>query len=313
MSLNGKSLKKFIPLVITYGPLIVLVIQAIIIGVELSQEKISQLRIAWLLISMVPPSIIFLIVKSYEDNVTYSKIQDELENIRNDIKNFDNASVEVFRNYDDFYRKISEERTKAHNIVRLTLLDPYSPYKEMKNNARKVYFNADIENIKELKDKNVRFYRILSIETEEKWKWVKEFIDETKELDNVFLAYIKVGDIEKSIPFPKLLSLQIIDGEKVFILNPKYSYMPDDYENCYYLKNKEVAEIYVDYYKKVWESLRNNSEYGCILKEGRKNNEKKMTDILKYIRENNSENQKTLFKKAQCKVENYFAPLNKEI
>jgi chorismate mutase len=300
MSLNGKSLKKFIPLVITYGPLIVLVIQTIIIGVELNQKNINQLRIAWLLISMVPPSIIFLIVKSYEDNVTYSKIQDELEKIRNDIKNFDNASVEVFKKRDDFYKKISEERSKANSIVQLTLLDPYSPYKEMKNNARKDYFNADIENIKKLKEKNVSFYRILSIETEEKWDWIKEFIEKTKELDNVFLAYIKVGDIEKSIPFPKLLSLQIIDKEKMFMLNPKCSYMPDNYENnyCYYLENKGVAEIYVDYYNRVWDSLKNNSEYGCILKEGRKNNEKKMTDILKYIRENNNENPKTWFKKA---------------
>jgi len=279
MNLGGKILRTLI----IYGPPIILLIQAIIISVELAQGKTNSIILTWTLVTMIPVYIFFLITKNHDDNVTHSKFQNELEKLRSDIENSNNASIEVFKNRIDFYDKIGEERLKAHSIVQLTLLDSYSPYKNEENKARKDYFDNDIKNIRELNSRCVKFYRILSIETEEKWKWVKRLIEETEDLDNVFLAYIKVGDIEKSVPFPKLLSLQIIDNEKVFMLNPKFSYMPNDYESCYYMKNKEVAEIYVDYYKNVWASLK-NSEHGCIIKSGKDNYEDKMNEILKYIK-----------------------------
>jgi len=279
MNLGGKILRTLI----IYGPPIILLIQAIIISVEFAQGKTNSIILTWTLVTMIPVYIFFLITKNHDDNVTHSKFQNELEKLRSDIENSNNASIEVFKNRIDFYDKIGEERLKAQSIVQLTLLDSYSPYKNEENKARRDYFDNDIKNIKELNSRCVKFYRILSIETEEKWKWVKRLIEETEDLDNVFLAYIKVGDIEKSVPFPKLLSLQIIDNEKVFMLNPKFSYMPNDYESCYYMKNKEVAEIYVDYYKNVWASLK-NSEHGCIIKSGKDNYEDKMNEILKYIK-----------------------------
>jgi len=196
----------------------------------------------------------------------HCKFQDDISNLNKDIKHFNNTSMEVLTTYDDFYRKLQKSRSAAQEKVQLTQLDPCPPLAYGDERTRKEYFEGDIACYKSRP--YVNFYRILSIETEEKLEWARSLIEGTKGLSNVFLAYINIESIEKMTPFPKMLSLQIIDCKEVFVLNPKYSYMPHDYKRCYYFKNNDVAQIYSDYYEAIWETLRSDIQHGCILKDG---------------------------------------------
>lgn len=208
-----------------------------------------------------------------------NEIKDEIKEIEpivkslsSEIRNFNNASIEVLSQHEDFYYKLNKCRLGATREVLLTQLDPNPPESYEDESKRKSYFASDIEYAKS--HPNVTIKRILSIETIEKMEWVRGLIDATKDLPNLFLAFVNIENITKERPFPKMLSLQIIDGNEVFVLNPQYSYMPKSYQSCFYLKNKDVAKIFVDYHTSIWRELERDSEnsefkQGCILKEGK--------------------------------------------
>lgn len=263
MNFGKKLLKAFA----IYTPLILLAIESIIVAVLLFQENIDYLTIMKFLIGMGIEIIWFLIGKNIDDDSTHLKFQKELDNFSNNIKVFNNASIEILNTYDDFYSKLTKSRQSAKNKVLLTQLDPWPPSNYGDEGTREAYFDGDVSYFKT--HPNVNVYRILSIETEEKLKWVQSLIESTKDLPNLFLAYINIDKIENSVPFPKLLSLQIIDNEEVFFLNPQYSYMPRAYKTCYYIKNKDISEIYVSYYEKIWTVLSEKNDHGCILKDGK--------------------------------------------
>lgn len=200
------------------------------------------------------------------------EIEPIVKSLSNEIRNFNNASIEVLSQHEDFYYKLTKCRLGATREVLLTQLDPNPPESYEDESKRKSYFASDIEYAKS--HPNVTIKRILSIETKEKMKWVRGLIEATADLPNLFLAFINIENITKERPFPKMLSLQIIDRNEVFVLNPQYSYMPKSYQSCFYLRNKDVAEIFVDYHTAIWRELESDSEnsefkHGCILKEGK--------------------------------------------
>lgn len=200
------------------------------------------------------------------------KIVPTVTSLSTEIRNFNNASIEVLTQHEDFYSKLTKCRLCATREVLLTQLDPNPPESYENEGKRKSYFESDIEYAKS--HPYVTIKRILSIETEEKMKWVQDLIEATKDLPNLFLAFVNIENIAKERPFPKMLSLQIIDKEEVFVLNPQYSYMPKSYQPCFYLKNKDVAQIFAEYHTAIWRELERDSEgdeykHGCILKEGK--------------------------------------------
>lgn len=220
-------------------------------------------------LSEIAPTVISL---SNEIKNQIKEIEPIVKNLSNEIRNFNNASVEVLSQHEDFYYKLTKCRLGATREVLLTQLDPNPPESYEDESKRKSYFESDIEYAK--LHPTVTIKRILSIETKEKMEWVRGLIDATKDLPNLFLAFVNIENITKERPFPKMLSLQIIDKNEVFVLNPQYSYMPKSYQSCFYLKNKDVAEIFVDYHTAIWRELERDSEnsefkHGCILKEGK--------------------------------------------
>lgn len=218
-------------------------------------------------------------LESVERASELEKIKSEIEQITptiislsSEIRNFNNASIEVLTQHEDFYSKLTKSRLCASSEVLLTQLDPNPPESYEDESKRKSYFDSDIDYAKS--HPYVTIKRILSIETEEKMKWVQDLIEKTKDLPNLFLAFVNIENIAQERPFPKMLSLQIIDKDEVFVLNPQYSYMPKSYQPCFYIKNKGVSQILVDYYKDIWRELERDSEneeykHGCILKEGK--------------------------------------------
>lgn len=218
-------------------------------------------------------------LEAIERDSELKEIKDKIEqlvpnvtSLSNEIRNFNNASIEVLSQHEDFYSKLTKCRLCATLEVLLTQLDPNPPESYEDESKRKSYFDSDIEYAKS--HPHVTIKRILSIETEEKMEWVRGLIDATKDLPNLFLAFVNIENIAKERPFPKMLSLQIIDRNEVFVLNPQYSYMPKSYQPCFYLKNRDVAQIFVDYHTDIWRELERDSEnneykHGCILKEGK--------------------------------------------
>lgn len=218
-------------------------------------------------------------LESIEQASELAEIKNKIEqlaptvtNLSNEIRNLNNASIEVLTQHEDFYSKLSKCRLCATDEVLLTQLDPNPPDSYEDESKRKSYFDSDIEYAKS--HPNVTIKRILSIETKEKMRWVQDLITATKDLPNLFLAFVNIENIAKERPFPKMLSLQIIDKNEVFVLNPQYSYMPKSYQPCFYIKNKEVTQIFVKYYEDIWRELERDSEnedykHGCILKEGK--------------------------------------------
>lgn len=207
-----------------------------------------------------------------EINSKIEQIVPTVTNLSTEIRNINNASIEILTQHEDFYFKLTKCRLCAKAEVLLTQLDPNPPESYEDEGKRKSYFDSDIEYAKT--HPNVTIKRILSIETEAKMKWVRDLVQATKDLPNLFLAFINIECISKERPFPKMLSLQIIDKEEVFFLNPQYSYMPKSYQPCFYLKNKDVVQIFAEYHAAIWRELELDSEsdeykHGCILKEGK--------------------------------------------
>jgi hypothetical protein len=214
-------------------------------------------------------------------NEISSKILEKQTKIESAIYSISHVTIEILKTQNTFYERLKNTRLNAKEKVMLTQLDPIPP-KDYGDQTRQNYFSSDIDYAKNHPDVQIR--RILSIETQSKLEWVKDLVEATKDLPNFSLAYINIKDINKDVPFPKMLSLQIIDEEEVFILNPQFSFMPYDYENCYYIKNVEIAKIYCSYYNAIWNKIKDDDDpakTGCILKSGTNLND--LEKVLSYI------------------------------
>jgi len=252
-------------------PIILIAFEGLVIGVAycIGPEK-GKLILFYLSGFILFEMAIFLIA----NNLSISNSQDftntNFIHLDKTIKTINNASIEILETRDEFYEKLKKSRSNAIKKLLLTQLDPWPPISYEGGGPRQEYFNADIKFAES--HPNVTICRMLSIERQEKLNWVKDFIKETKGFSNVFFAYINISNIEKSAPFPKILSLQIIDSEEIFHLNPEYSYMPRQYQECFYIKNKKLANIYEKYYYAVWREIGNDKsddfKIGCILKNG---------------------------------------------
>lgn len=274
----------------------------VIVYSAISPEKYTEYFFK-LLPTMIVEMLLYLITKFIDDSINEHQNKKEILNINESLKSINvsikddvaskntvndlsskisslektiplinNASIDLLNTQNEFYEKLSKSRLSAKNKIDLTQLDPWPPkgYKDPDSaSERRSYFEQDVEFAKSHPTTYIR--RILSIETEEKLQWAKELIESTKGISNLFLAYINIGEIEKSVPFPKMQSIQIIDETEVFLLNPQYAYMPRQYQKCFYIKNMEFAKIYSEYYEEIWKKIENNSnvkEIGCILKNG---------------------------------------------
>jgi len=267
--------QKFVKFLTTYAPLVLLVIQIIYLGALLSAVTPDYARITNVLITMGIALIWFFIGERIDHDLTHFRFQREVENIKRVLSHI--GSIEILRTHDEFYTKLQNARRVARRQIQSTQLDPGPPSTYGRTQARQSYFSSDVAVYKA--HPSVNFYRIISIETKEKLQWVKDLISQTKDFPNVFIAYVKIDSISQSVPFPKMLSLQIIDETEVFVLHPAYSYMPADYKPCYYLKDAQVAQIYVNYYEKVWERICQNNEHGLILKDGIISYEDRLTSL----------------------------------
>lgn len=193
-----------------------------------------------------------------------SKISDDVLSLVNE----DTAFIDEFDNLEEFYDSLEKKEIAASKRVWLMHLDPWPPTSSKCNSRGRVDYFDNILKIVKGKDE-IEVKRIINIPNLEKLEWVENLVKETDQRDNFHLAYINVKNIEYF--FPTTISCQIIDEDKIFLLNPLLNHIPrTSFKKCVYIENRKVTAIYEDYYERLWSELENeNCAFGCIIKGGK--------------------------------------------
>jgi hypothetical protein len=191
-------------------------------------------------------------------------------NISNEIYNKNQTTTEVIENFSRFYEILENCREKAKRRLQLTQLDPQPPsyYGDPK---RQAYFDIDtfVKYAKEHPE--VKIQRIISVPTLEKLEWVRELIEKSRNINNIYIAYIRFEkDIRKYWPTPPILSVQVIDEDELLMDNPQHSYMPHRFAPCLYMRDQQAVKLYSEYYDELWKSLEKSEDInrGFVLKDG---------------------------------------------
>jgi hypothetical protein len=207
---------------------------------------------------------------SIKDVVTTVK---DIKKQVDDIQKESNATVRELDSQPEFYSILDEKVLAAKYKVWLMHLDPHAPDSKKYYNdpARENYFaHCAAKAIAQNGVKNpVEFRRIINIPTLDKLEWAEKLINETKDIQNLHLAYIHLDDIENSFPI-SVTSCQIMDNKAVFLLNPELNVVPPGkFKKCIIIENEKVVSIYEKYYERIWELLeKKDSNLGCIIKDG---------------------------------------------
>lgn len=180
-----------------------------------------------------------------------------------------NSFVRVLSDQNSFYDALTDAVCSAKAEVMFIHLDPYvATKKDHCEDGRANYFDAAHEYVR---TNSIKMRRIISIPNEKKLEWVKDLINRTRDMETLDLAYIRVNDIEKS--FPKtVISCDIIDDHRLFLLNPTLNYIPTgkEFKGIIDIDNVEAVKVYREYFEKLWtEITKENCDYGCYLKKGR--------------------------------------------
>jgi hypothetical protein len=230
-----------------------------------------------MLLSFASAISFFMINLSFKTKVSVDEINEKLEKQPEDI-----ANVKVLNNKEEFYACLQAKTMESKNRVWLMHLDTYAPTsKQYNDNVRKNYFQFSEDFART--HKNVKIKRIMSLSNKEKLDWVTKLIERTKNVNNLYLAYIKIDGLEDS--FPKtMVSCQIIDDDKLFLLNPALNIVPGgDFNPCLYIENKEIVKIYAKYYEDLWHDAKFNHNSSCFLKDGPNDYNKNLKIIEEHI------------------------------
>lgn len=209
-------------------------------------------------------------IQEIDNKLTRSII--EIDTQLKDLKKETAATVRELDSQSEFYRVLNDKVMSAKSRVWLMHLDPHAPDSEIySDSARTEYFKNCAEKAKAQNGvKNpVEFRRIINIPTMGKLEWTEKLIQETKELQNLHLAYMHIHDMESTFPV-SVASCQIIDDRAVFLLNPTLNVVPEGaFKTCVIIENEKVVSVYREYYEKIWSLLEErNSKKGCIIKNG---------------------------------------------
>jgi len=196
---------------------------------------------------------------------------DKISKIFNDVtilKNGSPALITGLSNQEIFYGILKEKVNEASERVWLMHFDPWAPdAPEYSDCEKEKYF--DFSKNFAIEHPHVDVKRIIGIPNQNKLDWVEQLVEDTREIRNLHLGYLYVGDIQNSFP-RSVTSCQIIDKNKIFLLNPLLNHIPPgDFKKCIYIENREIVSIYEQYYERIWNEITEyNSPYGCLLKDG---------------------------------------------
>ena len=218
-------------------------------------------------------------IKKYEDEV-----KTELVKLNTTLteKCEEDAKVQVITISDELYEKLGVAIKNAKKRVLIMHLDPHSPeYHD--NPARTAYFNLIFDFIK--RHPHITMKRITSLCELEKAQWLWRIIENTKDVERLDIAYINIPNLEKMF-LSTVVSCQIIDDDKIFILNPMGNTVPAS-GTCgesLYIESKKVVDVYERYYERLWDHAQFRVEGCCVLKSGKNCDFVALTDIIDKLK-----------------------------
>jgi hypothetical protein len=207
------------------------------------------------------------------------KTKEELKSIITslDIANENKAEIKIITSQDDLYYMMTDRIRNAKKRVCIMHLDQYPPT-HYKHEVRNKYFEFIFDFIKN--NNKIAMRRITSINEREKGIWVKDRILETKDVENLSMAYINIENLDNTY-LKTVVSCQLIDDDEVFVLNPMSNTVSGSasFANCLYIKNRKVAQLYEKYYDDLW-TFANLNYNGCVIL---KNGKERYLDVLDNI------------------------------
>jgi hypothetical protein len=153
----------------------------------------------------------------------------------------------------EYYQHLTNARMKANNKNIYVSNFSTKPY-ESDNKAREEYFKNDIDFIR---DNECHVYRIVTVHSYEKLLFLKELFDDAvnSKSDKYSLAYL---DIEKfsDDKLPDIVGMDII-GNEVIMMDFKYARALREYgyNEPLYIESEELADIFREYYEKIWTDI----------------------------------------------------------
>jgi hypothetical protein len=158
----------------------------------------------------------------------------------------------------EFYNQFIKMVQSARKSVDLTNLDDV-PLELYQIRNMKVYFSTLVGLVRA--NPQIHFRRIVSIPSHEKWDWVKNMIEEVKDCANMSIQLVRA---DHSAPMPPI-SFQIVDKERVLIVDPETSLMRPTSLNNLLIEGIEASACFALYYDRFWKT-------GKPLKDGLKIN-----------------------------------------
>jgi len=170
------------------------------------------------------------------------------------------------------YLKKAREQTQTREHTEIRLMNFTKSITKQKNEIESAeqYYKNEIDFYYDNRDK-VTVYRIISIHTKEKFcdfmRLAKEALD--KELPNYNLAYLDIDNFNEKLP--KITGVQLIGEDELILMDPTQARISStNFLEPIFIKNKEIAEKYRDYYVKLWDEI--TAYHRLWLKEGQNKN-----------------------------------------
>lgn len=198
----------------------------------------------------------------------------------------EDAKIHVIYSADELYEKLGEAIKHAKDI-RIMHLDPFSP-NHYKSPARTEYFKTIFDYVKLHND--VTMKRLTSLNEVEKIEWLKGLIEETRNIEKLDIAYIDIPKNRDDSFLNTLVSCQVLDGNKTFLLNPMGNTVPagGTQGEVLYIESESVAKVYEKYFDRLWDIAVRKHGNSRIIKSGRTYLEDELNKVEARLRENNN-------------------------
>jgi len=158
----------------------------------------------------------------------------------------------LIENKNDFFDDLETARKNAPDNTEIRIMNFTMTIKEQKEKNARDYFEKEIDFY--YKRNNVKLFKIVSIHTKEKFKECWELLKKAKGLENFHLAYLNIKEFNNNI-LPKITGVQIIN-DVVILMHPTSARIDTpDHRKPIFIKSEEIAEIYSDYHRKIWEEI----------------------------------------------------------
>jgi len=162
----------------------------------------------------------------------------------------------------EFYSHFRSAVEEAEHSVRIAYLAPYPP-SDVKYQDRNKYYQEILGLMK--KRSNINFKRLVRASSKND-RWIADLVRELKGRPNVDLSLL-TRDLPAEMEMPLALSVQVVDGEKAWLVAIGGHETERDFRDVY-IENRYVASVLSDYYERIWQVSEKLLDHGRVTPEG---------------------------------------------